>query len=46
MANQQPIDHFLRELGNPDGLRNLDGLRRRLGPTGQRLNLEFEPLGL
>ena len=45
MANQQPIDHFLRELGNPDGLRSLDELRGRLGPTGQRLNLEFEPLG-
>ena len=45
MANQQPIDHFLRELGNPDGLRNLDGLRRRLGPTGQGRRLEKLALG-
>ena len=46
MANQQPIDHFLRELRNPDGLSRLKELRGRLDPTGQRLNLEFKTLGL
>ena len=45
MANQQPIDHFLRELRNPNGLRRLDELRRRLDPTRQGRRLHKLALG-
>ena len=39
MASQEPIDRLVQALENPDELRSLDKLRRRLGPAGQRLSL-------
>ena len=36
---------FKEELENPNGLERLNQIRTKLGPRGQRLKLECDPLG-
>ena len=42
-VSSRPIDLLIEELQSPEGLKlkSLDKVRSKLGPTGQRLKLDF-----
>ena len=45
MSSLEPIDLLVKALEDPEGPRNLDGLRRILGLPDQKLSLFYDRLG-